>query len=356
MRRITLSLVAIAALVLAAGCGTGDGKSNGDNPTIALLLPESKTTRYEAFDRPLFEAKVKQLCDKCRVLYFNADQDAAKQQGQFESALTQGANVIVLDAVDADSVAPQVNKAKQKKIPVLAYDRLIAKTGYDYYVSFDNVKVGRVQGEALLAELAKRGTTDKGQIIVLNGAPTDPSAGDYKTGAHQALDGKVKIGREFDTPDWSPDKAQQETEQAITALGKDQIVGVYSANDGMAGGAVAALKRAGFATLPPLTGQDGELAAVQRILTGEQTMTIYLNYRAQAEKSAELAVALAKGEHPAAPAKTNNGAADIPSFLLEAIAVNKANVKDTIVKDGLYTVADICTPDVAAACHAAGLE
>ncbi|MFI9506895.1 sugar ABC transporter substrate-binding protein [Nocardia sp. NPDC052566] len=355
MRRIQLVLAATAALVLAVGCSSGDGGSS-DNPKIALLLPESKTTRYEAFDKPLFEAKVKQLCAKCQVLYFNADQDAAKQQGQFESALTQGADVIVFDAVNADAVAPQVNKAKQKKIPVIAYDRLISGIDYNYYVSFDNVKVGKVQGEALLSELVKRGTVGKGQIVVLNGAPTDPSAGDYKKGAHQALDGKVSIGREFDTPDWSPDKAQQQMEQAIIALGKDQIVGVYSANDGMAGGAIAALKRAGYTTLPPLTGQDGELAAVQRILTGEQTMTIYLNYRAQAEKSAELAVALAKGDKPAAPVTTNNGKADIPSFLLEAIAVDKANIADTIIKDGLYTAADICTPDVAAACQAAGIK
>ncbi|WP_433724112.1 sugar ABC transporter substrate-binding protein [Nocardia sp. CA-129566] len=358
MRRILLITAAAAAFVLAAGCssGTGDAKSGGDNPTIALLLPESKTTRYEAFDRPLFEAKTKQLCASCRVLYFNADQDAAKQQGQFESALTQGADVIVLDAVNADAVAPQVNQAERKKIPVIAYDRLISGIGYEYYVSFDNVKVGKVQGEALLAELTKRGTVDKGQVVMINGAPTDPSAGDYKQGAHQALDGKVKVAREFDTPDWSPDKAQQEMEQAITALGKDAIVGVYSANDGMASGVIAALKRAGYATLPPLTGQDGELTAVQRILTGEQTMTIYLNYRAQAEQAAELAVALGKGAKPSAPATTDNGSAKIPSFLLDAIAVSKDNLKDTIVKDGLYSVAEICTPDVAAACQAAGLK
>jgi D-xylose transport system substrate-binding protein len=362
MRRGRLAAMAAAVLLLTVGCGSNGGSSNsgGSNSsggkTIALFLPESKTTRYEAFDRPIFEAKVKALCSDCKVLYFNADQDAGKQQSQFESALTQGANVMVLDAVDAAAVGPMVNEAKQKKLPVIAYDRLISGIGYEYYVSFDNVKVGEVQGEALLAELDKRGTTGKGQVVVINGAPTDPSAGDYKKGAHQALDGKVTIGREFDTPDWSPDKAQQQMEQAITALGRDQIVGVYSANDGMAGGAIAAMKRAGYTTLPPITGQDAELAAVQRIVTGEQTMTIYLNIRAQAEKSAELAVALAKGEKPAAPATTNNGTADIPSFLLDPIAVSKDKIKDTIVKDGFYTVDQICTAEVAAACKTAGLQ
>src|SRR5919198_487760 len=361
MRRGRLTAVAAAVLLLSAGCGSsgggsGSGSGSSGGKTIALFLPESKTTRYEQFDKPLFEAKVKALCAGCKVLYANADQDPAKQQSQVESALTQGADVLVLDAVDAAAAAPLVNQAKQKNVPVVAYDRLISGIDYEFYVSFDNVKVGKVQGDALLAELAKRGSTDKGQVVVINGAPTDPSAGDYKKGAHQALDGKVKIGREFDTPDWSPDQAQTQMEQAITALGRDQIVGVYSANDGMAGGAIAAMKRAGYTTLPPITGQDAELAAVQRIVTGEQTMTIYLNIRAQAEKSAELAVALAKGEKPEAPTKVNNGTADIPSFLLDPIAVSKDKIKDTIVKDGFYTVAQICTAEVAAACTAAGLQ
>jgi len=343
-----------------AGAGVGAGPagdaSKKEGPTVALLLPESKTTRYEAFDRPLFEARVRKLCAECKLLYFNADQDAAKQQSQVESALAQGANVLALDAVDAAAVAPLVRQAQEKKVPVIAYDRLIAGIGYEYYVSFDNVKVGEVQGRALLDELTRRGTADKGPIVMINGATTDPSAGDYKKGAHSVLDGKVQIGREFDAPDWSPDKAQQEMEQAITALGRDKIVGVYSANDGMAGGAIAAMKRAGYSTLPPITGQDAELAAVQRILTGEQAMTIYLDIRAQAEKSAELAVALARGEKPPAPAKVNNGTADIPAFLLDPIPVTKDKVKDTIVKDGFYTAAQICIADVAAACKAVGLE
>ncbi|MGI5132046.1 substrate-binding domain-containing protein [Pseudonocardia sp. CA-107938] len=364
MGRGRLIMAAGAALLLAAGCGSGgsggsapsSGAPAAGNATIALFLPESKTTRYEKFDKPIFEAKVKQLCAGCTVLYFNADQDAAKQQSQVESALTQGAKVLVLDAVDAAAVAPLVNQAKQKKIPVIGYDRLISGIGYEYFVSFDNVTVGKVQGEALLGELTKRGTADKGQVVMINGSPTDPSSADYKKGAHMALDGKVKIGAEFDTPDWSPDKAQQQTEQAITSLGRDSIVGVYSANDGMATGAVAALKRAGYTTLPALTGQDAEVTAVQRILTGEQTMTIYLNIKQQAETAGEAAVALAKGEKPKTTTTVNNGTADIPSTILDPIAVTKDKIKDTIVKDGFYSVSEICTPDFAAACKEAGLS
>jgi D-xylose transport system substrate-binding protein len=351
-----------AALLLAAACGNGSttgaspsaGKSGGK--TIALFLPESKTTRYEAFDRPLFEAKVKALCPDCELLYSNADQDAAKQQQQVEAALTQGADVLVLDAVDAAAVAPLVNQAKQKNVPVIAYDRLISGIGYEYYVSFNNVRVGEMQGQALLDALTAKGTVDKGQIVMIHGSPTDPSSADYKKGAHNVLDGKVKIGREFDTPDWSPDKAQQEMEQAITALGRDNIVGVLSANDGMASGAIAAMKRAGYSSLPPITGQDSELAAVQRILSGDQYMTIYLNIRSEAEKSAELAVAVAKGEKPAAPTTVNNGTADVPSFLLDPIPVTADKIAGTIVKDGFYKASDICTPELKDACAKAGIQ
>jgi D-xylose transport system substrate-binding protein len=346
----------MALLVSGCGSATNDNPSSSEPPTIALFLPESKTTRYEAFDRPLFEAKVKELCADCQLLYSNADQDAAKQQQQVEAALAQGADVLVLDAVDASAVASLVHQAAQKNVPVIAYDRLISGIGYEYYVSFNNVRVGEMQGQALLDAMEANGTIDTGKIVMINGAPTDPSSADYKNGAHSVLDGKVEIGREFDTPDWSPDKAQQEMEQAITALGRDNIVGVLSANDGMAGGAIAAMKRAGYTTLPPITGQDAELAAVQRILTGEQYMTIYLDIRTEAEKSAELAVALAKGEKPPAPTTVDNGTQEIPSFLLDPIAVTADKIKDTIIRDGFYDVADICVDAVQAACGQFGIE
>ena len=262
----------------------------------------------------------------------------------------------LLDAVDAAAVAPLVNQAKQRKIPVLAYDRLISGIDYAYYVSFNNVRVGEMQGQALLDAMNAKGTTAKGKVVFINGSPTDPSSADYKKGAHSVLDGKVDIGREFDTPDWSPDKAQQEMEQAITALGRDSIVGVLSANDGMAGGAIAAMKRAGYSAMPPITGQDAELAAVQRILTGEQYMTIYLDIRSEAEKSAELAVALAKGQKPSAPTTVDNGTKAIPSFLLDPIAVTADKVKDTIIKDGFYKISEICVDDVKAACGRLGIQ
>jgi D-xylose transport system substrate-binding protein len=170
----------------------------------------------------------------------------------------------------------------------------------------------------------------------------------------------VKIAKEYDTPDWSPDKAQQETEQAITAIGKDKISGVYSANDGMVGGAIAAMKSAGMdPKTVATTGQDSEIAAIQRILTDEQYMTIYLAIKKQAESAAQLAVDLIQGNQPDAAlvnAKVNNGAADIPSVMLDPTAVTKDNIKDTIIADNFHSAADICTGEYQSACADAGIQ
>jgi D-xylose transport system substrate-binding protein len=369
------ALAVLAALALSAGaaaCGGDDGgssssgggggggaKSGGDEGgTIALLLPETKTTRYEEQDKPLFEAKVKALCPSCKLIYQNANQDAARQQQQAEAAITNGAKVLVLDAVDAQAAQATVNRAKQSNIPVIAYDRLISDAPISYYVSFDNVKVGKIQAQALLDKL---GSPSGKSIVMLNGSPTDPSSGDYKKGAHLIFDSSgVKIAKEYDTPDWSPDKAQEETEQAITAIGKDKLSGVYSANDGMVGGAIAAMKSAGIdPKTVATTGQDSEIAAIQRILTDEQYMTIYLAIKKQAESAAELAVNLLRGEQPSADlvnAKVNNGSGDIPSVMLDPTAVTKDNIKDTIIADGFHSAADICTGDFASACSEAGIS
>jgi len=341
-----------------SGGGGGGGDSGGGRKTIALLLPETKTTRYEEKDRPLFEAKVKELCPDCKVFYQNASQDANKQQQQADAAITKGASVLVLDAVDVASVGPIVQHANQKNIPVIAYDRLIPDQDIAFYVSFDNVKQGRVQAQSLLDKL---GSADGKSIVMVNGAPTDPSAGDYKKGAHQVFDKSgVKIAKEFDTPDWSPDKAQTEMEQSITSLGKDGFAGVYSANDGMAGGIIAAMKGNGVdPQSKPVTGGDSEAAAIQRILTGEQLSTIYLAIKQQAETSAALAVDAAHGKMDPdgiAKDKVDNGSKKVDSVLLDPIAVTKDNIQDTVIKDGFLTVDEICTGKYAAACKEAGIQ
>jgi D-xylose transport system substrate-binding protein len=364
-RRVARLAVALAAVALLAGAcqtteGGGGGGGGGEAKKIALLLPETKTTRYEAQDRPLFEAKVKALCPDCEILYSNADQKADLQQNQADAALTNGAKVMVLDPVDSASAASIVTKAKSQNVPVISYDRLILNADVDYYISFDNEKVGQLQGQALVDKLKEDGKS--GSIVMINGAPTDNNAKLFKKGAHSVIDNSgFKVGKEYDTPDWSPDKAQNEMDQAITALGKDGFVGVYAANDGTAGGAIAAMKGAGIQpSSRPTTGQDAELAAIQRILIDEQYMTVYKAIKPEAEQAAELAVALINGDRAKADslatAKVNNGQKDVASVLLTPVAVTKENIKDTIVKDNFLKTSEICSGPAAAACSEAGIS
>jgi len=358
---------AIAALSLTglAACGgddeeetTGGGGGNtaaesggGAGGKIAFLLPESKTARYETQDRPLFEKKVEELCPDCEVLYSNADQDAAKQKQQAEAALAQDVKVMVLDPVDGAAAASIVDQANAKKVPVISYDRLLLNSKPDYYVEFDSPSVGRIQGEALVEKLQEDGK--EGSIVMINGAPTDNNAKLFKEGAHSVIDkSPFKVAKEYDTPDWSPDKAQQEMEQAITALGKDGFVGVYAANDGTAGGAIAAMKAAGVDPKEvPVTGQDAELAAIQRILAGEQFMTVYKPIKPLAEKAAEWAVMLVNGEKPTdANATEDNGEIKVPTIKLEVVPVTAENVKETVIADGFWKAADVCKGEYADAC------
>jgi D-xylose transport system substrate-binding protein len=338
----------------------GGSSSSGGSGKIALLLPETKTARYESQDRPNFERKVKELCSGCEIIYSNADQDAAKQQSQVEAAITKGAKVIVLDPVDSASAAGMVARAKQSNIPVISYDRLVTDApNLDYYISFDNVKVGELQGQALVDKLKADGKS--GSIFMINGSPTDNNAKLFKQGAHSVIDKSgLKVAKEYDTPDWSPDKAQTEADQAITALGKNGFVGIYAANDGTAGGAIAAEKGAGVdPTKIPITGQDAELAGIQRILIGEQFMTVYKAIIPEAEGAATLAVALAQGK-PAPSGlvngKTDNGKLQVPSILLQPQAVTADNVASTVIKDGFWKASEVCIGKYAAACTKAGIK
>jgi D-xylose transport system substrate-binding protein len=357
LKRFTL---AVGVLSLAVAVAVGCGGSSGGGPKIALLLPESKTSRYEAHDRPEFEEKVEEICSECEIIYSNANQSTSEQQSQGEAAITQGANVLVLDAVDATAVGSVVKKANEENIPVISYDRLILGVPVDYYVSFDNEHVGELQAETLSKKLKEEGSPS-GPIVMINGAPTDPNAAQFKAGAHKVLEKEgVKIAKEYDTPEWSPDQAQNEMEQAITALGKNGFAAVYAANDGTAGGAIAAMKGAGIKPeSKPTTGQDAELEAIQRILVGEQFMTAYKAIEPEANAAAEIAVALAKGEEIPSGlvnGKENNEAGEVPSVLFEPVAVKKENVNETIVKDEFWPTSEICTGPYKAACKEAGIE
>ena len=342
------------------GGGGGGGGERRRGGSIALLLPESKTARYESQDRPNFEKKVEELCPDCEIIYSNADQDAAKQQQQAEAALTKGAKVLVLDPVDAASAGAIVARAKQSQVPVISYDRLITDADIDYYISFDNEQVGKLQGESLAAKLEEDGSGD-GTIVMINGAPTDNNAKLFKQGAHGVFDQSgVKVAKEYDTPDWSPDKAQQEMEQAITALGKDGFVGVYAANDGTAGGAIAAMKGNG---IEPKTHPDdgaGRRAGGHPADPGRRAV----HDRLQGDQARGGGGGGAGGR-----AGQGRGAAERsgqrqgrqrpeagPSVLLTPVAVTKDNINDTVVKDGFWKPQRDLHGPYAEACKEAGIE
>ena len=265
-----ISFVAAALLVIglvAVGCGSSS--SGGGGSKIALLLPENETPRYESDDRPDFEKAVEELCEDCEVLYSNAGGDAEKQQSQAEAALTQGAEVLVVDPEDAKSAAAIAEKAQAQNVPVVSYDRLIENGEVNAYISFANEKVGELQAETLAKKLKEDGSPS-GPIIMINGDPADPNAAGFKAGAHNGLEAAgVKIAKEYDTPGWSAENAQREAQQAITALGNNGFAGIYAANDDTGGGAIAAMKGAGINPEErPVTGQDATVAGLQRILAG----------------------------------------------------------------------------------------
>ncbi|UGY94157.1 substrate-binding domain-containing protein [Streptomyces gobiensis] len=362
LRRAAVALTATAMAVSLAACGSakeangkqGSGEKKKDGPlTIGLLLPEDQTARYENFDKPLIEAKIKELCSDCEVTYVNAKQDASVQQQQMDSMITKKVDVIILDAVDAKSVSGSVRKADSAGIPVVAYDRL-AEGPISAYTSFDNEEVGKVQGQALLDAIGDK--ADDGQIVMMNGSPTDPNAAMFKKGAKSVLNGKVKVGKSYDTTKWEPSEAHKNMNGAISAIGKKNIVGVYSANDGMAGGIITALKGAGFDKLPPVTGQDAELAGVQRIVAGEQHMSVYKPYKPEADAAAEMAIALARGEELKAETTVDSPTTKgVPATLIAPISLTVDNIEKTVLKDGLYELKQICTPKYEAACAKAGL-
>ena len=353
---------AVVSLALSpAACGKAGHRNNdfgGSGPggdTIGLLLPDSVTARYGKFDKPFFEAKAKELCADCTVQYANAAGDAAKQAQQVSSMITKGVKVIVISAQDSAAIRSSIQTAVDKGIKVVAYDRL-AQGPVSAYVSFDNVKVGELQGQALLDALGPE-AAEKPKIVMINGDDADPNSAQFKQGAHKVLDGKVDIAYE-QSGLWKDTVAAQKMAAAITQLGAKNIAGVYSANDGMAGGIATTLKGAGISGIP-LTGQDAELAGIQRIVAGTQSSTVYKAFKPEADAAARLAVDLFRGRSISSLAtetQTSGSGDKVPSQLLTPVSVTKADIKDTVIKDRLYTLQGICTAEYAKACKAAGLE
>ncbi|MGW6918044.1 sugar ABC transporter substrate-binding protein [Kitasatospora sp. NPDC054939] len=360
LRRTAVGGAAVSLALVVTACGDAGGSAPSSGPRtegapIGLLLPEnSSSARYELFDKPFIEAKVTALCSTCTVKYANAEGSADKQKAQFDELVAQGVKVILLDAVDARVTRNWVTEAAGRGVKVIAYDRL-ATGPVAAYVSFDNFKVGELQGEALLTALGPKAS--EANIVMINGDEADPNAAKFKAGAHRALDGKVKKIAYEQSGEWKPAVAGQKTAAAISQLGKNNIHAVYAANDGMAAAVIAQLKSAGINV--PVGGQDAGLDAIQRIVTGEQAYTVYKAYKPLADGAAEIAVALLRGEEAriVAPSTIDSSTDErIPARLLKPVVVTRANIKGTVVVDGLYKVSDICTGDRAAACAAAGLQ
>lgn len=361
-KRSVLSAVTLVAvtLTMATACGTsssggantsntsnGSEAATGSSVTIALLLPDTTSSaRYEAQDKPDFEKEVATLDPSIKVDYENAQGSAPTQQQQAEAAITNGAKVLVIDPVDSKAAATIATAAAQAGVKVISYDRLITGAKVDYYVSFDNEEVGKLQGQYIADHTPKGGT-----VVMIDGAQTDNNALLFAKGAHDILDplfasGQLKKGYETYTPNWDPQTGQREMEQALTRL-NNKVDAVLSANDGLAGAIIQALHAQGLDGKVPVTGQDATDAGLHDILQGSQSMTVYKAVPAEAKAAAQLAVSLAEGKQPPSGVvngTTNNGAENVQSVLLTPVVVTKDNIQDTVIKDGFTTMDKINNP------------
>lgn len=350
MNRISISVTAAAALAVTLSAAS-PVFAQAAGSTVAFLMPDQGSTRYEEHDWPGFQAEMQKLCPDCKLIYQNATADAALQQQQFNSVITQGAKVIVLDPVDSSAAASLVQQAHSQGIKVIAYDRPIPDTPADYYVSFDNEGIGRAIAQSLVDHMKAAGVPAGAGVIQINGSPTDAAAGLIRDGVDSALDasGYVTLA-EFDTPDWQPSEAQQWASGQITRFGAD-IKGVAAANDGTAGGAIAAFKAAGVNPVPPVSGNDAVVAALQLIISGDQYNTISKPSEIVAAAAAQVAFKLLNGE--AVEAKTT--LYNTPSELFVPTVVTRENIKAEIFDKGIAKAADICTGEYEAGCKELGI-
>lgn len=320
--------------------------------TVAFLMPDQASTRYEQHDFPGFKAEMGKLCPDCKVLYQNANGDATQQQQQFNAVIAQGAKVVVIDPVDSTAAASLVHLAKTQGVKVIAYDRPVPSIPVDYYVSFDNEGIGKAIALSLVQHLKELGVpTDKGGVLQVNGSPTDAAAGLIKNGIHAGLQGSgYKTLAEFDTPEWAPPKAQQWVSGQVTRFGT-QIVGVVAANDGTGGGAVAAFKAAGVNPVPPVSGNDATIAALQLIIAGDQYNTISKPSEIVAAAAAKVAVGFLSGQAPKAETTLYKS----PSQLFTPAVVTAKNLKAEIVDKGITSAKELCTGRYVDGCKRLGI-
>ncbi|QPC95549.1 sugar ABC transporter substrate-binding protein [Mesorhizobium sp. INR15] len=353
MTRFVWKSTGAAALALCLLSGTAAFAAPVTDATVAFLMPDQASTRYEQHDYPGFVAEMKKLCPGCKVLYQNADADVSRQQQQFNSVISQGAKAIVLDPVDSTAAASLVKLAQSQGVKVIAYDRPVPSTPADFYVSFNNEGIGKAIADSLVAHLkALKVDPAKGGVLQINGSPTDAAAGLIKKGIHEGLDNSgYKILAEYDTPEWAPPKAQQWASGQITRFA-GQILGVVAANDGTGGGAIAAFKAAGVDPVPPITGNDATIAALQLIIAGDQYNTISKPSETVAAAAAQVAVQLLSGETPKAEMKLY----DTPSQLFTPAVVTQENLKAEIIDKKINTAAELCVDRYVEGCKKLGIK
>lgn len=348
-----VAVVGILALTLVATAISSTQSKKQAGPLVALLLPENVTVRWEANDKPLFVKNLKKLVPGVRIDVLNALNDPAKQQSQAEAELTKGAKVLVVAPIDQKAFAVVARKAAQQGVKVVAYDRLIRGAPIAAYDSFDGVAVGTAQGKWLAAH------TKKGdQIAVINGSFTDDNAHLFQTGYMSILKPLFAKGQRIQlgpkagqwTDRWDPPTAQRQMEQLLTKY-NNNVQGVLSANDGMAGGIIAALKAVGLSGKVPVTGQDATVEGVQRIILGTQGQSVLKDFRLQAAAAARITAALLSGKTPAGlfNKKVNNGAGNVPSVILPVRSIDKSNVGALVNSNWFPTVfgvskAQLCKP------------
>jgi D-xylose transport system substrate-binding protein len=336
---LVLGAVIGLALVVSGSAAAGKtGQRSGKAaPLVAFLLPENVTPRWEGFDHPTFVKALKKLYPGIKIDVVNAQNDPTKQQSQAEAEITKGAKVLVVAPDDGKAFGAVAKKAIRQGVKVVAYDRLISGAKTSAYISFDGVAVGKAQGK-WLASHTKKGS----RITIINGATTDNNAHLFNTGYMGVLNPlfahhlRVRVGPSSGTwtPGWDPPTAQKEMEQLLTKS-NNGIDAVLSANDGMAGGIIAALKAQGLAGKVPVTGQDASLEGIQNILLGTQGMSVFKDFRLQAPAAAAITNALLRGKKlPGINRKVANGSGSlIPSVILPVHAIDKSNLS-TLVKDG----------------------
>ena len=338
-----------------AASGSAGAGTTSASYKIGLLLPETTTARYETKDRPYFTDALKGFCPNCKLLYANANSNAATQQQQAESMLSEGAKVLVVDPFDGVAAASIVSAAKAQNVPVIAYDRLIKSPDLSFVVSNDYKTVGELQGKTMVDKLKADGVDpSSGGIIMINGATTDNNAGNIKAGALSVINTSgYKILSETDT--WDPAEARTWVAGQITRFGH-KIIGFYSANDNNANSGIAAFQAAGWTNAQigklAITGLDASQQGLQNIVAGLELMTTYNAFKLEATKAAEAAVAYASGKTP-----QSNGTVDgHPAFLNPPQAVTISNIESTVIKDGFWKASDICTAQYQAACQKAGIQ